>query len=429
MCMLMRCMLMMLLVLLLTVLPVQAMPTIVDSVTVRVEDSSGTLPPLIQKRMQASVQSIADQLLTGRRLDSIQTDYPQYEKIIHDVFDKILVGYTVTKVNVMPAATTEVVVQLTPWAEVINAVDVDMDVQGMPPEIQALALKDLEDVTSVFSQILVGLPIDATDWSNGILKKSLNEFMEKHLPEFWADFDIDPGSTTKIKLQIYPKGPVVRNIDLSMRSDTMPNMLLLNSRPKIQKRADIMLGVPIAFVTRHKEYFCQVLKDSLDTTSGFKSLRMQTQIDLNPGPRTSVMSRSDTGKYRFRVEGRLDIGRGGNSSDSTSFSVHAGQYFTSKDELFAQLEFYPQDVQSTWYLGYSHSILKDMELFTKYNVDKGNFVWGMDRKLDRFWQLRYEYAEETKTGELGLRYKLHDFVSLEYIHNNDDSWIRLIGNF
>jgi len=427
--MLMKCLLLTLLVCLLNVLPVQAMTVLVDDVAVRVEEPTGSLPPLIQKRMQASVASIADQLLTGRRVDNVQADYQQYEKIIHDVFDKILVGYTVTKVDVIPAQTTEIVVQLTPWAEVIGKVDVDMDVQGMPPEIQALALKDLENITDVFSQTLSGLPVDATDWSNGILKRSLNEFMEAHLPEFWADFDIDPGTTTKIKLQIYPKGPVIRNIDLSMRSDTMPNMLLLNSRPKIQKRADIMLGVPIAFVNRHKDYFSRVLQESLDASTSFKSLKLHTQIELKPGARTSVMSRSNTDKYRLRIEGRLDVGHSADNADSTSFSVHMGEFFSPKDEVFTQLEFYPQKVQSTWYLGYSRLVAKDAELFVKYNTDEDAFVWGADKKINRFWQIRYEYAQATSLGEFGLRYKLHDFVSLEYIHNNDDSWIRLIGNF
>jgi len=38
-------------------------------------------------------------------------------------------------------------------------------------------------------------------------------------------------------------------------------------------------------------------------------------------------------------------------------------------------------------------------------------------------------AFETKTGEVGLRYKVHDFVSLEYIVNGQENWLRLIGNF
>ena len=65
----------------------------------------------------------------------------------------------------------------------------------------------------------------------------------------------------------------------------------------------------------------------------------------------------------------------------------------------------------------------------KYNISKDDYVLGASRNFNDRWLFRYEYAHDTRLGEFGLKYKLHDFVSLEYILNKDDSWLRLIGNF
>ena len=402
--------------------------TVVDDVEVSVA-AEGSFPPLIKQRMQASVKTIAEQLFLGSKVEHITNEKTQYENIIHQVFDKILVGYSVTIVTVAPGVKTNILVKLIPWAETIQDIQLSVDVEGLPPEIKTLALKDLVGVDEVFRQSLQGLPVDATDWSNGVLKHSLNEYMAANLPEFRADFDLDPGATARIKMVVYPKGPVIRTIDLQMRSDTVPNLMLLECRAQLQKQADMMLGVPVAFVARHTPYFQQELRESIDQTVDFKFLKLHSVIDLQPGERTTIISRSDTDKYRIRVEGRLDMGRRIDDNRSTSFNGHAGVMLSSKDEVFAQVEFYPQDVEAIWYSGYNRDIGNGNTMGWKYNISEDDYVLGAARKFDERWLLRYEYAHDTRLGEFGLRYKLHDFVSLEYIANKEDNWLRLIGNF
>lgn len=409
-------------------LPAQAAET-VDNVSVHVEAAEG-LPPLIQQRMQASVKTIAEQLVVGSSLGRVAAAKAEYENIIHQVFDKILVGYSVAEVRLVPGTDTQVFVRLMPWSEIIQKVELSIVVDGLPAEIGTLALQDLEGVDRVFCQSLQGLPVDATDWSNGVLKRSLNEFMEAHLPEFRADFDLEPGSVAKVKLVVYPRGPVVRTVDLQMRSDTVPNLMLLEYRQKMQDQANSMLGVPVAFVSRHAAYFQGRVKAAIDETPNFKFFKLQSVIDLQPGEQAVVVSRSNTSKYRLRVEGRIDMGRGQSNTDgSTSFVGLVGVMLSPQDQLFTQVEFYPQAVKAIWYGGYSRSIGNGNEVFGKYNFSSNNYVVGADRQFDDRWKLRYEYAHDTGLGEWGLRYKLHDFVGLEYIVNHEDRWLRLIGNF
>lgn len=93
-----------------------------------------------------------------------------------------------TRVVVEPGVKTNVLVKLVPWAETIQDIQLSVDVEGLPPEIKALFLKNLAGVDEVFRQSLQGLPVDATDWSNGVLKHSLNEYMAANLPENQSGF-------------------------------------------------------------------------------------------------------------------------------------------------------------------------------------------------------------------------------------------------
>ncbi len=61
-------------------------------------------------------------------------------------------------------------------------------------------------------------------------------------------------------------------------------------------------------------------------------------------------------------------------------------------------------------------------------VDR-RFIIGAEQEFARDWLLRYEYRWTDQRGEGALRYRLHDFLSVEYVIDNKDKWLRLIGNF
>ena len=404
---------------------VQAAQPLVDTVQVQVQ-ADGHLPLLIQRRMEASVHTIADQVLTGHVVNETMLKRSEYEQLIREVFNRILIGYTVSAVQVIPGSNTQVDVHLVPWDDVIKKIDTTVQVEGMPTEITALALRDVAGIEKLFEQNMLGLPIDAADWTNGILKSSLNAFMQEHLPEFRADFDVEPGGVTKVKVVLYPKVPVVRNVDLAMRSESMPNILLLNYRPRIQKKSDIMLGVPVDFVKRHSDYFNQVLVSALDDQKDFRLFHVKTRIELTPGEKTYVKSHSDTDRYSFTLEGYFDVN---SKADNTAFRIHLGRFISSLDEVFTEIDFYPQSVTWKAFYGYEREMLPTVKMGMKYDSNAHNGVFILKKKFDDKWRLRYEYAFADQTEELGLRYKIHDFVSLEYIIDDKDSWLRLIGNF
>ena len=391
--------------------------------------SVSPIPSLVRQRMETTVSAIATQLLVGRRVADVEAGRAREEAVIHEVFDKVLVGYSVESVALIPGKTSRVEIRLVPWADVIHAVHVDVTVEGMPPAVEEMALRDLADVGSVFGEGMQGLPVAASDWTNGVLKQSLRQYMDEHLPEFRADFDVVPGDETRVVLTVYPRLPVVRTVDLSMRSDSIPNFTLLSHRQLMQENVNMLIGVPVAFVERHEAEFNEMFASVLDNLSDFRALGLHTVVTMRPGSDMSVMSRSDTEKYLIRLEGWADISHHDAEDRNTVFRLHAGKRFSPRDEIFLQTDIAPQDVKWTWEIGYARRLAEATRLLVRYDMRAKEFILGGEQELSRRWMLRYEYRWTDNMGEGAIRYRLHDFLSLEYVMDKNDRWVRVIGNF
>lgn len=403
-----------------------------DDINIVITEPNEQIPLLIRQRMQTSIAVIAQQLLSGKQYEQVAAQKIQYEDTIEEVFNKILVGYTVTNVSVEAGQNVNIIVRLLPWSDTINKVDVTVKTDGVSPEIATLALQDIQGIDKLFKDNLRGLPIDAVDWSNGILKHNLNDFMQKKLPEFRADFDMQPGETTKVAVTIYPRMPVVRTVDLRMRSNSMPNVYLLQERLYLQSQTDILLGVPVEFVERHQDYFARKLAADLDANKAFSLFNMHTKVNFAVGEKTQITTYSDTKDYNINIQGWSDFGRDDDKANNV-YRLHLGKIFKTKHELFTQLFFLPQETEADWAAGYYYHFNDKWRLGGRYFFDDD--IWSVDAKdvFDDRWLGRFSYMPENNNWEAAIRYKVHDFISLEYVLDQDDGrrnrWIRLIGNF
>lgn len=400
----------------------------IDTVSASVE--GGGLPVLVQQRMEKSVQVIAEQVLTGKPEDG---NHEADAELIREVFDKVLVGYTVQSVSVDidGGAAACVRVTLLPWSDTIRQVRVDTTIDGMPPVVEEMVRKDLQKVDDVFEDALLGLPIAATDWTNGVLKQHLREYLHSHLPEFRGDFDLVPEAdgVMRVKLTVYPTLPVVRTTDLSMRSDTVPNFTLLGRRTLLQEHADQMVGVPVAFIARHHADFEAYLAQTMDSLPEFRQAAMRTKVTIDPGERLYIMSRSDTTQFRLRLTGWLDMGRSHQSNRDLLFRLHAGTMLSGQDELFLQLDFLPQDVDWDWQTGYAHRLSSKGTGELRYDLRREAMLFSLKQYFLPKWWLRWEYRRADQLSETAVGYRLHDFLSVEAITDPHDSWLRLIGYF
>ena len=389
------------------------------------------IPPIVRARMERTVAAIAAERMEGRRVAAISP--AEESELIGAVFDRLLVGYTVTGVEVRPAQRTEVEIHLTPWADTIRDVRVETTVEGMPPAVEELVRVDLAGVNTVFSDALVGLPVAATDWAAGALKGRLTSYMDEHLPEFRADYDIDVDAEARVRLTVYPRLPVVRTVDLSMRSDTIPNVTLLTRRKAMESEVSHLVGVPVSFVARHRAAFEQQLAEGLDSAHDFRRLHLTSHVTITLGERMAVMSRTDTTRYRLRLTGWLDIGRTAENRDGEQrdlhVRLHAGQMMSARDEFYVETDVAPEDVRFDWRVGYARALLPRLAGDLRYDLRDARFSVAGTYEIHPRWLVRYEQWTDTGAWEWELRYKLHDFLSIAGLVDGHDRWVRLIGNF
>ena len=395
--------------------------------------SSTEIPAPVTARMESSIDAIAEQLLLGKPTTMDAAEAAKNAALIQEVFDKVLVGYTVTGVTVEPGETAGVHVTLAPWNDRVERVHVTVNVDGMAPEVETLVRQDLAGVEQVFDRALLGLPIAAADWTNGVLKREVNTYLSEHLPEFRADFDVTADTDAQVTLTVYPRLPVVRTVDLSMRSDTMPNMMLLTHRELMTDKVNLLVGVPVAFTERHRAAFEQLFADAIDAQHDFRSLRMKTHVAITTGERAAVMARSDSDRYRLRVTGWVDVGRKESrihdNEDDIVGRVHAGVRTDAVDELYVLTDVTPQAVSWRWQFGWRRDLGWGTYAGLRYDFKDDKPVYDFGWRIAPAWSVRYEYRPADSLGEGALCYRLHDFLSLEYAVDSEDSWLRVIGHF
>ena len=413
-----------LLCLLLTPTMGKASEQVIEKVTVSITGKQ-TPPTRIMKRMSASVGTVGEQMLVGRTVGDVEAGKNSYEKLIQEIFDRVLVGYSVETVHLTAGSTTGIQVQVMPWGEVVREVALEVDVGNLSPEVRELVKKDMGNIEETVNEVLVGLPIDAVDWAGGVSKIVIREALASALPEFSANFDIIPGAHTVMKLSLAPLGPTVQNVRISLRSNTIPNVLLFAVRPTVEQSAQSLVGLPVGFIERHRGYFTTQLEVSATNHSIAKNYGLHMTTVVNPGVDTDITLDAETNKYKVSLEGYMDMGR---PTENTSFRLHAGKFIGKKDEAFLEMDFIPSTVSWKFVPGWGHAISAGTTVGIKYNLsDQYNILW-LQHEVNRNLSVRLERVPIDGRNELGIRYKMHDFLSAEYIISKDEQWLRLISN-
>lgn len=402
----------------------KASDEVIDKVSVTIV-ASQTPPSRIAKRMSASVGTVGEQMLVGRSSSEVDRNKAVYEKLIQEIFDRVVVGYSVQSVTLVPGASTMITVTVVPWGEVVQDVALEVDYGTIAPDLIGLVKKDMGEIQEQVNEVLVGLPIDAVDWAGGISKIVIRELLAAQLPEFYTNFEIVPGTRTTVKLSLSPKGTTVQEVHVSLRSHTIPNLLLIAVRPTVDDASKSLVGLPVAFIERHHDYFTTRLANTAAQHPITKDYGLQLTPHLNVGSDTEIILDAETDKYKVSIEGYMDMGR---KEENTSFRLHAGKLMGKKDELFMQVDFIPSTVKWDFIPGWGHNFGAGVTAGIKYDLSKKRDILWLSHDVNRNISLRLERVPTTGQNEFGIRYKMHDFLSAEYIFTKENKWLRLVSS-
>lgn len=113
----------------------------IDRVDVRLNSAGSPVPTLAAKRISASIQTVGRRVLLEHDDGEVAQNVEAYKKIMNDIVDRVLIGYTVETIVIEPGSDTIVDVTVRPWGDTIENVDMTVDFGSLPVMAQELAKK------------------------------------------------------------------------------------------------------------------------------------------------------------------------------------------------------------------------------------------------------------------------------------------------
>lgn len=409
-----------------TLLPLQhAFSAPVETVQVRVCDVNGSTSQILLDKMSLSMQVVAEQLFLNKDSEVIKNATNDYQHLLTEVGDRVFSGYELTQVDLSTGTNTEIVLYARPWGSVINHPKIDIQFSGIEPESEVLLKKRIPALEAQLKNTISGASVDAGDWTNGVLRKIVRNIIEEQLPEFKAAVDtVTENGQTIVQVVIYPVGQVVQNIRYEMHSEEIPNILLMNLKYKYAKKCATLRGLPLAYVKNHRLELEKQLQDSLLEEKVIKNYNLRPVVTLvsETDLGIDILLRSD--EYKIWFEGYGDIGR---KEDNLSGKAHLGKYISSNDEIFTEAEVILDEVKWRFGIGYARYWGKSI-LSCQRRMPVGDNVYKFEYILTPQWRLRAEHFSSDNRNEFAVRYRIHEFLSAEYVYGDDEFYLRVIGN-
>lgn len=408
-------------------LPFSAKAAPIERVDVSLSAVGGDLPPAVEKRVISSISSIGNRVLVGKEESLFSLNSSAYNKVLADIINRVVIGYVVSDLTVSYGRDTALHVTLQPVGQIIRHVDTEIDYGGLTPEAARYVAEDTADVPALMDNLLIGLPVDSVGWAESVSQSAGRDLLSQILPEFQANFEVESGENTKVKIYLIPQGKIVRSSRLTFEKTTIPRLLMLRAAEETETALSALRGLPVDFVTRHSEKISSDMNDILKKDSFIEKYGIATDTTLVSGETAELRVNALTDHWVIRTEVWLDAGRDGDKN--TAVEGMLGHYIGRHSTVFWEARFYPGPMDWNVYGGFSHQFGSFMDLGYKYDfVDNANHIFG-NVPIGNKFSLRYDRDFKKRENEFGFSYKIHNYITLEYVYNDEDGkWLRLIAN-
>lgn len=403
----------------------QAFSMPVETVQVKICDINGSTSEPLLKKMEDSMQIVAGQLLLDKDTENIKPLQQDYADLFAEIGDRALTGYTVEDTQLVLGRNTELTFYIAPWSDTIGQVKIDLQFSGLEPQTAKFMEKRIPLLQEKLRRTISGASVDAKDWAGGILRQIVRKEIQQTLPEFKAAVDlVQEGDTTVVQVIIYPVGQLISDLQYEMRSETVPNILLNRLKVKYQQECERLRGLPVAYLSDYKSEYEAYLTEKLLEEDEVRQYNLKPRITVLPDADTGVEILLFSDEYKIWFEGYGDIGR---DKDNLSGRAHIGKFISDKDELFGEAGVILDDVQWNFGFGYTRYWGKSSWSYMK-RIPYGDNDYKLEYTLSDKWRLRAEHFSGDDRNEYGVRYRIHEFLSAEYVYGGEEFYLRLIGN-
>ena len=402
----------------------------VTKVDVQIKDEAGTTSPVLLQKMEDSMQVVAAQLFNGRDSDFITADAVGYERLLAEISDRVITGYQTNQVRLSASdgregMTVKLVFSVAPWAQTVQKVDVDLQFSGISPFAAEVLQEKVPVLKEQLKKTLQGASLDAADWAGSVLRGQVKGSVEEALPDFRAAVDLTTqNGNAVVQVVIYPVGELVRDVQYSMVSRSIPNILLMKLKYKYADKAKSLQGLPVSYVEMNKETLSKKILQELSDEIQVRRHHLMPQVLIHPGPETQLDISLESHEYKIWFEGYGDIGR---KDHNLSGRAHFGKFISRRDEIFGEVGVDLKDVRWDFNAGYAFHYGKATMSYM-FRVPADAHVIRAEYDITPKWRLRYEHFGDKKENEYAVRYRIHEFLSGEYVYSTNKSYFRIVGN-
>lgn len=408
-------------------LPHSAEAAPIKSVGVSVSTVQGEIPASVRKRIESSVSAIGNRVFSGKEENLFRLNAYQYNKILADIVNRVIIGYMVSDLQVSYGTHTSISVELQPVGEIIQTVSTEIDYGNLTEDAVRYVREDTTSIPILMSELLTGLPVDSVGWAESVSQSAGRDLIERILPEFDAKFEVHSGKETKVRIFLIPKGEIVRSGVLSFHKTTVPQILLFRAANQAEAAMKGLEGLPVGFVSRHSQDISLHMKEMLLKDPFIKKYEIEVETSLLVGTDSVLKVDALTDHWVINTEAWLDTGRDGDKN--YAFRGMLGHYMGKHDIVFGEVQLYPGPMEWNVYGGWQHRFGNVLDLGYKYDFrENANHIFAHVPFGEKI-SFRYDRDWSKKENEYGLSYKIHNYMTLEYVYNDEEGkWLRLIAN-
>jgi hypothetical protein len=384
--------------------------------------------PVIRNRLETTVLSVADRLLTGLSVDQVAALQPRSEETIANVVDRVAIGYAVVDAAVQAGATTTVAIRLRSVGVVIREVAIGVQLKTVHARVQSVILGLLQPGPVAMAQsLLVGLPVAALDWAGPLVTQQVKEIVETAVPGLTTGYRLRPGERSTLDLTIVPKDSrVVRNIGVRFRSESIPLLLLDQHAPLVASMADPLRGLPVAFVDSQRAAMEHLLDEELATYAPAVEYSVIATARLDVAETLYVYVTAESQMYRARVEAQLNFGP---QAPGPAVVARLGRLVSPQLEPFVELRLVPTPLALTGGVGVRIEVSPAAFVAVTYAPTPRETTFWTTVQFSRDVGVRGNWTFPTQVFEGAATFRINEFLAWEFIGTSaGQAWVRLVSN-
>ena len=398
-------------------------PERVESVEVQLNVGSSIYGGL-RERMEFSIGRVGEKILLSRSISVLKANQASLEAAIFNVFSKVLIGFKLERVDLFPGRHSRIIVQLEPNSPFVDEVKVNLEIEGVSPEIPEILQDIFKLLERELSRIIVGLPVDSISWSEGIINQAVHYLVEKEFPGYDCNFSLRSGVCTEFKITLRPNAPVIKDVKVNYSSTNFPVWLVKKKVRGYQEHLEIVKGVPVDFLQHYQVRLEKYLTNYLNKMPELERAGLRVKLGIEAGITTRIRVLTESETIQTRLEARYFIG---NQDNFGNFLCYLG-YKTEISEIYTK--YYWGDCPGGRLLaGYRWPISTNFIGALEYEFDHYYKTFWLHYQFDRGDYFDLRIGIDGSPNEAVIGFILNDQLNMELARYDDRYGIQFMFHF